>query len=114
MAIHFSGQTVFSLTHIERITLGASEEVAGRASGMDLDRIGEVGDQASEGQAAGVYGAGFTAGSLARKGAKIGTRGMGNKVSSDKELMEVGRMAEGDRGGEGRKLHVEGSDKRMW
>ena len=32
---------------------------------MGLDRIGEIGDRASEGQAAGVYGAGFTAGSLA-------------------------------------------------
>ena len=30
-----------------------------------------------------------------------------NKVSSDKELTEVGRMAEGDRRGGG-------SDKRMW
>ena len=47
---------------------------------------------------AGVYGVGFTAGSLARKGAKGGT---GNKISSDKELMEVGRIAEGDRGGRG-------------
>ena len=48
--------------------LGASEEVvevSGGASGMGVDRIGEVGDWASEGQAAGVYGAGFTAGSLA-------------------------------------------------
>ena len=37
-----SGQTVFSLTHIERITLGADEEVdevAGRAKGMGVDRI---------------------------------------------------------------------------
>ena len=55
-----------------------------------------LGDRASEGQASGVYGAGFTAGSQARKGARSGTRVMGNKVSSDKELMEVGRMAEGD------------------
>ena len=31
-------------------------------------RISEVGDRASEEQAAGVYGAGFTAGSLAGKG----------------------------------------------
>ena len=28
-----------------------------------------------------------------------GTRGTGEKVSIDKELMEVGRVAEGDRGG---------------
>ena len=31
-------------------------------------------------------------------------RGMGNKVSSDKELMEVGRVAEGDRGGARKKV----------
>ena len=64
--------------HIEGITLGAGEEVdevAGRASGMDVDRIGEVGDQA-----AGVYVVGFTAGSLARKGVKDGTRGMGIRL----------------------------------
>ena len=68
MAIHSSGQTVVNLTHIEGIILCVGEEVdevAGGASGMGVDRIGEVGDRASEGQAAGVYGAGFTAGSLA-------------------------------------------------
>ena len=35
MAIHSSGQAIFSLTHIEGITLGAGEEVdevAGRTS----------------------------------------------------------------------------------
>ena len=45
--------------------LGTGEEVhevAGGAGGMGEDRIGEVGDRASEGKAAGVYGAGFTAG----------------------------------------------------
>ena len=36
---------------------------------MGMDGIGEVGDWVSEGQAAGVYGAGFTAESLAGKGA---------------------------------------------
>ena len=59
MAIHSSGQTVFHLPHIEGITLGAGEEVdevAGRASGMGVDRIGEIGERASEGQAAGVMG----------------------------------------------------------
>jgi hypothetical protein len=66
---------------------------------MGEDRIGEVGNQASEGQAAGMYGAGFTAGSLAGKEARAWTRGTGNKVSFDKELMEVERMAEGDQGG---------------
>ena len=62
---------------------------------MGVDGIGEVGDRASEGQAAGVYGAGFTAGSLAGKGARDGMRGTGNKVSFEKELMEVGRMGAG-------------------
>ena len=43
MAIHSNGQTVLSFPHIEGITLGAGEEVdevAGRASGMGVDRIG--------------------------------------------------------------------------
>jgi hypothetical protein len=82
---------------------------------MGVDGIGEVSDRASEGQAAGVNGAGFTARSLAGKGARGGKRRKGNKVSSD-ELMEVGRIAEGDREGagkQGRKLRVEGSDMRM-
>ena len=94
MAIHSSVQTVFSLSHIEGITLSAGEEVdevAGGASSMGVDRIGEVGNRASEGQVAGMYEAGFTARSLARKGARSGTRGTGNTVSSDKELMEDGR-----------------------
>ena len=98
MAIHSSGQTNFSLAYTEGITLGAGEEVdrvAGGAGGMGVDGLGEVGDRASERQAAGVYGAGFTAGPLAGKEARITTRGTGSKVSSDKELM-VGRMAEGD------------------
>ena len=56
-------------------------------------RLGEVGDKASEGQAAGVYGGGFTAETLARKGARGGRR---NKLSSEKELTEVETMAEGD------------------
>ena len=43
-----------------------------------------------------MYGAGFTAGSLARKGARGGMKGMGNKISSDKELTEVGEMMECD------------------
>jgi hypothetical protein len=49
-----------SPAHIERITLGAGEEVdkvAGGACDMGVDGIGEVGDRASEGQAARVYGA---------------------------------------------------------
>ena len=55
MAIHSSGQTIFSLAHVEGIALDAGEEVdevAGEASGMGVDGIGEVGDRASEGQAA--------------------------------------------------------------
>ena len=71
---------------------------------MGVDGIDEAGDRASEGQAAGVYRTGFTVGSLVGKGARGGTRGMGNKVSFDKELMEVGRMAEGDQGGAGKKV----------
>ena len=101
MAIQSSGQTVLNSSHIEGITLCAGEEVdevAEGASGVGVDRIGEDGDIASEGNAAGVYGAGFTEGSLARKAARGGTKGMGNKVSSDKELMEVGRMTEGVQG----------------
>ena len=41
-------------------------------------------------------------------------RETGDKVSIDKELMEVGRVAEADREGQGRRLRVEGSDRRMW
>ena len=81
MVIHSSVQTIFSFIHIEGITLSAGEEVdevAGGASGMSVDGIGEVGDRVSEGQAAGVYGAGFRAGSLAGKGARGGMRGTGD------------------------------------
>ena len=84
VSIHSSGQTISSLAHIEGITLSADEEVdevAGGASGMGVDGIGEVDDRASERQAAWVYGAGFTAGSLAGKGARGGTRDTGNKVT---------------------------------
>jgi hypothetical protein len=73
-------KTIFSLHHIEGITLDAGEqvdEVAGGASSMGVDRIDEVGDWASEGQAAGLYGVHFTAGSLAGKGVRDGTRGTG-------------------------------------
>ena len=47
VAIHSSGQTIFSLTHREGITLGTGkevDEVAGGAGGMGVDKIGEVGD----------------------------------------------------------------------
>ena len=88
---------MFSFTHIQGITLDAGEEVdevAGGVGGMSVDKRGEVGDRASEGHAAGVYGRGFTPGSLARVGAKDGTWGPRIKVGFDKELIEVGRMAE--------------------
>ena len=55
--------------------------------------IGEIGDRASEGQAAGVYGREMSQG-----------WDEGDKVSIDKELMEVGRVAEGDRGGARKKV----------
>ena len=48
VSIHFSGQTIFSFTHIKDITLGVDEAVGG-TSGMDVDRIDEVGDRASKG-----------------------------------------------------------------
>ena len=70
MAIHSSGQIVFSFSHIEGTTQGAGEEVdevARGASSMGVDKIGEVGDRASEEQAVGMYGVGFTVRSLARK-----------------------------------------------
>ena len=54
-----------------------------------------------------MYGAGFTVGSMAGKWARGGMRGTGDKVSIDKELMEVGRVAEGDRGGARKRLRVE-------
>ena len=47
--------TVCYSFHIEGITLGAREEVdevAGGVGGMCADRIGEIGDRASERQAA--------------------------------------------------------------
>ena len=72
MTIHSIGQTISS-THIEGITLNAGEEVdevAGRAIGTNVNMIGEVGIRVSEGQAAGVYGASCTAGSLAVVGAR--------------------------------------------
>ena len=91
MSIHSSGQTVFRLPHIGGITLGAGEEedeVAERVCGMGADRIGGIGDRASERQAAGCMGAGFTPRPRTRKGARDGLRGTGNKISSDKELTE--------------------------
>ena len=48
-AIHSSRQTIFGFTHIEGITLGTGEKVAVGASGMSVDRVGEVCDRAREG-----------------------------------------------------------------
>ena len=65
MATHSSKQTIFSFTQIEGITLDASEEVdevVRGTSGIGVDRIGEVSNSFSEGQAAGVYGTDFTEG----------------------------------------------------
>ena len=48
--IIISGQTIFSFCHIEGITLGGGEEIeiAEGASGMGINKIGEVGDKASK------------------------------------------------------------------
>ena len=43
-----------------------------------------------------MYETGFTAGSLARVGARNGTFRPGIKVGSDKEMSEVGKIAECD------------------
>ena len=77
--------------HIEGITLCVGEEidkVAGGASCMGVDRIGEVGERANEEQVAGMYGQVLQVG-LWQGWDEVG----GIKVRSDKELMEVGRMA---------------------
>ena len=61
MTIHSTGQPTFSFSHIHGITLGSTEkidEVAGGASRMAMDRIGEVGDRSSKGQVAGMCGPG--------------------------------------------------------
>ena len=45
MTIHYSGETIFSFTHIDGITLGAGEEVdevVGGASGMCVNTIIEI------------------------------------------------------------------------
>ena len=57
-----------------------------RSKWHGADRIGEVGNWASEGQASGEYGAVFTVGFLVRVGAKGEMRGPWIKVNSDKEL----------------------------
>ena len=59
VATHSSGQTIFHFTHKEGITLGAGEKVddiTGGTSDTGMDRIDEVGDKTSKGQAIGIYG----------------------------------------------------------
>ena len=53
-------------------------------------------DLCQSGQVAGVYGSGFKAESLARVRARNRTQGPEFEVDSDKELMEIRRMAEHD------------------
>ena len=51
MTFNSGWQTISSFSYIEGITLGADEkiyEVAGRACGMSLDRVGEVSEMVSE------------------------------------------------------------------
>ena len=57
MTVHPIVQTISSLSYIEGITLGAVEiyEVFERASDMDLDKVGDADDRASERQGAVVY-----------------------------------------------------------
>jgi hypothetical protein len=81
VANHSRGQTISSFTHIEGMTMGAGgevDEVARVESSMD--RIGDFSDRACEGQADGVYGKGFTSGSLASAGAKDGRRSRRSRV----------------------------------
>ena len=83
MAVHSSGQTIFSFAHIEGITLGTGEEVdevAGGPSGMGVDGIGELGDRTRERQVTGVYGAGFTAGLWEGQEPGMGRLGLGSKL----------------------------------
>ena len=83
MTIHSSGQIVFGFSQIEGVTLGTGEdidEVARGATGMGMDRIGEVGDRTSEGQAAAVNGTEFTVGSLAMVGIINRMQGQGSRL----------------------------------
>ena len=57
MDIHSTGHSIFSFTHMEGVTLGTGEDVYELAGGTS--DVGEVGDRASEGQTAGVYGTGL-------------------------------------------------------
>ena len=56
MIIHSIAQTISSISYTKEITLGAGEEIYEFAG---FNGIVEVGDKASEGQAAGVYGGRF-------------------------------------------------------
>ena len=73
----------------------------GQVLQQGVDRISEVGDRANKGQAAGCME------KVLQKGlwqGKESGMGQGGQVSSDKELIKVGRMVEGDQGGQGRRL----------
>ena len=97
MAIHSSGLTIFSLAYIERITLGAGEEVdkiAGRTNGMGVDRIGEVVTELVKDRLLFIYRTVFTVESLARVGARNRMWRLGVEVGSDEELTKVRRMGE--------------------
>jgi hypothetical protein len=74
--------------------------------------IGQV--RACEGHTTGVYGAGFRARSLARKGARDGMRGTRTRLVLTRNWWRLGGWrkvtTEGDLG---RRMRVEGSDKRI-
>jgi hypothetical protein len=64
-----------------------------------VDSICKTGDRARESQAAGVYEAvGFTAESPARIEVRDGMWRQGIKVHSDKDVIDIGRIAVCDRG----------------
>ena len=91
MIYHFSGLAAFGFSHVD-ITFRAGEEIdelAGGASGMDVDRVGEAGERTCEGQAARMYGTGFTAGSLGRVVVRDMTRRPGIEVGSDEEYSPI-------------------------
>ena len=92
MTILSSRQTVFTFLPHRRHHTEAVDEVAGGANGKGVDGVSYVDGWTSEGQTAGVYGTGFSAGFLARVGDRDRTWGPGNEVGSD----EVRTMAEQD------------------
>ena len=71
----------------------SGDEISGGASGIAVDRVGEVGNRASEEQSTWVYGASFY-NWISGKVGVMGTWGLEIEVGSDMELTEMGRMAE--------------------